>query len=74
MKITIRVKPSNKKPGIEIVNNTEWIVRVKEPATEGKANAAMIEAVAEKLNIPKSKVTLLHGNKSKTKIIEIDSI
>ena len=50
MKLSITVKPGSKKPGIEIITDTEWLIRVREPATEGKANQAIIEAVAEKLN------------------------
>lgn len=73
MKISIHIKPSSKKPGIEILSETEWIVRVKEQAIEGKANAAMIDAIAEKLKIPKSKVKLLQGMKSKNKIVEIET-
>jgi hypothetical protein len=71
MKLSITVKPGSKKPGIEILSDSEWIVRVREPATEGKANIAIIEAVAEQLNISKSKVVLVRGSKSKHKIIEI---
>ncbi len=71
MKLSITVKPGSKKTGIEIVNESEWIVRVNEPATEGKANLAIIEAIAEQLNVPKSKVILVRGSKSKHKIIEI---
>ncbi len=73
MKISIQIKPGSKKIGVEIISETEWIVRVKEPPIEGKANAAMIEAIAEKLKIPKSKVKLLQGMKSKNKIVEIET-
>lgn len=71
MKLSITVKPGSKKPGIEIITDTECLIRVREPATEGKANQAIIEAVAEKLNLPKSRVALIRGSKSKQKLIEI---
>ncbi|HMV44128.1 MAG TPA: DUF167 domain-containing protein [Leptospiraceae bacterium] len=71
MKLTIYVKPNSKKIGIDIINEKEWIVRVKEPATEGKANDAVLYSIAEKLNLPKSKVKLIKGEKSKQKIVEI---
>lgn len=71
MKLFIIVKPSSKKTGIEILSDSEWIVRVREPAIEGKANLAVLKAIAEKLKIPKSKVVLLKGDKSKKKIVEI---
>lgn len=71
MKLSIRVKPGSKKPGIEILSESEWIVRVREPATEGKANEAVLEAIAESLCVPKTRVILIKGMKSKQKLVEI---
>ncbi len=71
MKLSVMVKPNNKKPGVEILSESEWIVRVREPATEGKANDAVLEAIAESLHIPKTRVILLRGMKSKQKLVEI---
>lgn len=71
MKLSVTVKPNNKKPSVEILSESEWIVRVREPATEGKANDAVLEAIAESLHIPKTRVILLRGMKSKQKLVEI---
>lgn len=71
MKLSVSVKPNSKKPGIEIVNETEWIVKVREPALEGKANEAVLFAIAKKLELPPKKVILLKGEKSKKKLVEI---
>lgn len=71
MRLTIHIKPNSKKVGIEIVSENVWIVRVRERPIEGKANEAMIEAIAEKLNMPKSRLKLISGEKSKHKIVEV---
>ncbi|TGK05389.1 DUF167 domain-containing protein [Leptospira langatensis] len=71
MKIRVRVKPNSKKPYIEKGEDGIWIVAVREPATEGKANNAIIKAVAEELGIAPSKVDLVKGMKSKEKVLEI---
>ncbi|MBP9888216.1 MAG: DUF167 domain-containing protein [Leptospiraceae bacterium] len=71
MKLSVTVKPNNKKPSVEILSESEWIVRVREPATEGKANDAVLEAIAESLHISKTRVILLRGMKSKQKLVEI---
>ena len=71
MKLSVTVKPNYKKPSVEILSESEWIVRVREPATEGKANDAVLEAIAESLHIPKTRVILLRGMKSKQKLVEI---
>ena len=76
MKLSVTVKPNNKKPSVEILSESEWIVRVREPATEGKANDAVLEAIAESLHISKTRVikkikTMIMKMKSKQKLVEI---
>ena len=71
MKLTIYAKPNSKKSGIEKKSETEWIVKVRERAEEGNANDAIIKAVAKELNIPRTKIFLVHGQKSKHKLLEI---
>ncbi|TGK00782.1 DUF167 domain-containing protein [Leptospira semungkisensis] len=71
MKIRVRVKPNSKKPYIEKGEDGIWVVAVREPATEGKANNAIIKAVAEELGLAQSKVQLVKGMKSKEKVLEI---
>lgn len=72
MKIKVQVKPNSKKIGIDVVSENEWIIRVKEPPTEGKANDAIIKAISKHLNIPKSKIQILYGQKSKIKLVQIN--
>lgn len=72
MKLSIQVKPNSKKPGIEKNTETDWIVRVREPATEGKANEAVVKMIAEELDIPKSRVSISHGHNSKKKLVDVD--
>lgn len=74
MKISVIVKPNNKKPGIENLGEDTYIVKVRETATEGKANKAVIKAIAEKFNHPKSKIIILKGEKNKNKLIELEGL
>ena len=69
MKLSITVKPNSKKIGIETLDESHWIVRVKESPVDGKANEAVIKAIAEKLDIPKSRIDILKGHTSKHKLI-----
>ncbi len=41
---------------------------------DGKANLAVIEALAENYDVPKSMVRLISGHTSKTKTFEIDGL
>ena len=71
MKITVSVKAGRKESRIEKLSDSSFSVWVKEKPQEGKANYAVREALAEYFNIPKSRVTLISGEKSKTKVFEI---
>ncbi len=48
-----------------------FVVAVKEPAIEGKANCAIEKALAEYFKIPGSRVKIVSGQKSREKIAEI---
>ncbi len=72
MRLTVHVKPRSKKPGIEKVSDHEWIVRVREAPVDGRANLAVMAAVAAELGIPKSRVRLLHGESSRQKLLSIE--
>jgi len=71
MKIKVSVKAGRKETKIEKLPDGNFSVWVKEKPQEGKANYAVREALADHFNIPKSRVVLLSGDTSKTKIFEI---
>ena len=47
--------------------------RVSAPPVEGAANQAVIELLSRKLNVPKSKISLVSGQTSRDKIFEIET-
>lgn len=71
MKITVRVKPNSKVESVEKISDREFLVKVTASPHEGKANAAVIKALSNNLGIPKSRLSIAHGQKGKTKIIDI---
>jgi len=71
MKISVEVKPNSKKPGVEKISETEFRVRVNVPPVDGKANDAVIAALAEHFGVPRSAVALVRGEKSKKKVFEV---
>jgi uncharacterized protein (TIGR00251 family) len=70
MKIQVRVKPGSKTEELGREGDS-FIVKVKEPAREGKANRAVIKLLAEHFGVPKSQVRILSGFKSRNKVIEV---
>jgi hypothetical protein len=71
MKITVLVKAGRKERKIEKLSDNSFSVWVKEKPREGKANYAVREVLADHFNIPKSRVTLISGETSKSKLFEI---
>ena len=72
MNVTVRVKPGSKKgPLVQPALDGSLLVYVREPAVEGKANRAVAELLAEYYGVPKSKVQMVLGYKSKIKHFEI---
>jgi len=71
MKLSIIAHPNSKNPRIEkdLLGITH--VYVNAPPLEGKANKAVIEALAEHNKVNKGKVFLVRGEKSKNKVFEI---
>ncbi len=47
-------------------------VRVRASPIEGRANAALLAFLAEKLGVPKSRLTLVSGETARLKTLDID--
>lgn len=71
MKIFVRAKPRAKKAGVQKIDDTHFIVSVKEPPSEGRANWAIERTLAEYFKVPVSGVRIVSGHSSRDKIIEI---
>jgi hypothetical protein len=78
-RLAIRVQPGAK--ANEIVG---WIVdarggevlkiRLRAPAVEGKANAALMEFLAEILGLRPRQITLERGDKSRQKVVRVEGV
>lgn len=70
MKIKVRVMPNSAREEV-VKEGDEYIVRVKVPPQEGKANEAVIKLIAAYLKVPKSTVRIASGLTGRNKIVEI---
>jgi len=70
MKILIKVAPNSRVEEV-ISDKDKFLVRVKEPAKEGKANKAVIRLLAKHFKVPQSSIRVVSGLGSKNKVIEI---
>lgn len=71
MKIIVKAKPNAKAAKIEKVNESNYIVHVKEPPLGGQANAAISRLLAEHFDISPALVEIISGPMARTKVIEI---
>ena len=51
-----------------------WKLRVAAAPERGKANAAVVELLAETLALPSSEITLVSGGGSRDKIVELTGL
>ncbi len=71
MKIFVRVKPKAKEEKVDKMDDINFKVSVKQPPEKGRANAAVVKALAGYFNISQSSIRIVSGSSSKLKIIEI---
>ena len=70
MKIRVRVIPNSKTE--EVTKERDgFLVRVKEPAKEGKANKAVIKLLADQFGVSQRQIVISSGFGSRNKIFEI---
>ncbi len=70
-RIQIRVKPGAKVPGIQINAQGALTVSVSARAEGGRANEAVVAALADYYDVPKRAVRIVHGMMSRQKVVEI---
>lgn len=71
MKIFVKAKPNAKEEKVEKISETHFVVSVKEPPIQGKANEAIVKALAGYFGVSSFRVRLIAGFSSKQKIFEI---
>jgi uncharacterized protein len=74
MKFFITTKPHAREEKIENRSDNHFVVSVKEKPENGKANRAIINALAAYFDSAPSKIRILSGHTAKKKLIEIDGL
>lgn len=70
MRFFVSVKPNAKEEKVS-AEGTKLSVAVKAPPRDGKANEAVIAALAAHFHVPKSQVTIVSGHTARRKVVEI---
>jgi len=72
MDITVRVKPGSRKGPLVETDGESTTVYLQQRAVDGKANAALVDILATHFGVPKSRVDILRGHTSRTKVVRVD--
>lgn len=72
IRISVRVKPKSKQQRLEETADGVWIVHLKSPPVDGKANAELVSVISEKFGVKKSQVRIKSGFSNPNKIVEIE--
>jgi uncharacterized protein (TIGR00251 family) len=70
----LRVSPGAAKAAVVGRHGDAWKVRVAAAPERGRANEAVLELLAETLELPRSSVTLVSGGGSRDKIVALAGI
>jgi len=65
------VTPNSREARVVRVSEDYFEVRVDEKAVGGRANKRLLEVLAEHFKVPKSRISILRGTKSRNKIVQV---
>ena len=72
--INIRVIPRAGKSGVAGTRGDALLVRLHAPPVEGAANAELIDVIATALDVPRRAVSIVAGERSRTKRVRVSGI
>ena len=73
VRFDVRVQPRASRNEFAGVQNGALRVRLQAPPVDGAANQALIEFLADELDVPARLVRIVSGFGSRNKVVEVDS-
>ena len=71
LSLTLHIQPGAKKTEVAGPHGDALKIRLAAPPVDGKANAALLDFVAERLGVPKAAVSLKSGQTSRRKVVAV---
>jgi uncharacterized protein (TIGR00251 family) len=72
--LTIRVIPRAGRSAVAGTRDGALLVRLNAAPVEGAANAELVEVIADALQVPKRAVTIVAGERSRTKRVRVTGV
>jgi uncharacterized protein (TIGR00251 family) len=73
-RIAVKVQPGASRDSLVGKTGDEWKITLTAPPVEGRANRACTEFLARLLGLPRSAVTIVRGETSRRKLVQIDGM
>ena len=74
VRIEVHVQPRASKTELAGLHDGRLKIRLAAPPVDGAANAALVEFIADKLGIAKSRVRVVAGATSRRKVVEVEGV
>lgn len=71
IRFNLRVVPKSSKNILSVMDEGVVKLKINAPPIDGKANLACIKFLSDIFNVSKSQISIVSGDKSKTKVIEV---
>ena len=71
LSVNVHVQPNARNNAISGMHGDALKIRIAAPATDSKANTALVAFLSKKLGIPKSAIAIRHGATGRRKVVEI---
>jgi len=72
--LRVHIIPNSKIDKVSGEYNSAIKIKLRAPAVDGKANAALRRFLAERLSVPQRAIVLESGERSRDKVIRIDDL
>jgi hypothetical protein len=69
--LALHVQPGAKRAGVAGLHGDRLKVRIAAPALDGRANEALVAFVAEKLGVPRARIAVARGERSRDKLVAV---
>jgi hypothetical protein len=69
MKIFVKAKPDSNENKVEKIDDSNFVVSVKDPPVQGRANRAIIRLLSEYFHTPN--IRIVSGHTSRQKIVDV---
>lgn len=74
VRIQVHVQPGASRSEVAGLHGDRIRLRIQSPPVDGRANAAVVAWVARQLGVPRRAVSLVRGEKSREKTVEVSGV